>query len=71
MDYDLQHYDTIILKVRNSKIEEIRPVTRSSIRAINQGLTYLLKCHIVISHMVCSDYVKNAISLGVRVVREY
>lgn len=39
--YELQHYDTIILKVRNKTITEIRPVSNSSIRAINQALAYL------------------------------
>ena len=39
--YELQHYETIILKVRNREIKEIRPVSHSSIRAINQALEYL------------------------------
>ena len=39
--YELQHYETIILKVRNRNIVEIRPVSNSSIRAINQALEYL------------------------------
>ena len=39
--YELQHYETIILKVRNKEVVEIRPVSNSSIRAINQALEYL------------------------------
>ena len=39
--YELQHYETIILKVRNREVVEIRPVSNSSIRAINQALKYL------------------------------
>ena len=39
--YELQHYQTIILKVRNREVMEIRPVSQSSIRAINQALDYL------------------------------
>ena len=39
--YELQHYETIILKVRNREVVEIRPVSQSSIRAINQALEYL------------------------------
>jgi hypothetical protein len=39
--YTLQHYDTIILQVVNSEVLDIKPVSKSSIRAINQALRYL------------------------------
>jgi len=65
VNYDLQHYDTVILKVRNGEVILIKPCTRSSVRAINQALRY-----IGISES-CADIVKDKISKGETIDKSY
>ena len=64
-DYDLQHYRTIILKVRNHVVTDIKPCSQSSTRAINQALSYLG------FNDSCKDIVKRLESEGVTIDRSY
>jgi len=65
VNYDLQHYDTVILKVRNNEVVLIKPCSRSSVRAINQALRY-----IGISES-CQDIVKAKIKQGETIDKSY
>lgn len=53
--YELQHYETIILRVRDSKLEYLKPCSQSSIRAINQALSYIYSD----KGILCKDLVKQ------------
>ena len=63
--YYLQHYDTVILVVRNREVTLIKPCSHSSIRAINQALSYIG------INATCKDIVKDFTSKGLTIDKSY
>lgn len=65
INYDLIHYDTTIMKIRNNEVTEIKPCSHSSIRSINQVLEYLG------FNERCKDIVKDKLSKGETIDKSY
>jgi hypothetical protein len=64
-NYDLWHYTTVILRIRDGKVTLIKPCSDSSIRAINQCLAFLgFKA-------TCKDIVKDKLAKGETIDKSY
>jgi hypothetical protein len=64
-NYDLWHYTTVIMRIRDGQITVIKPCSRSSIRAINQTLMFLG------FKVSCQDIVKAKLKAGETIDKSY
>jgi len=64
-NYDLWHYTTKIMTIRDGQVTNIKPCSHSSVRAINQALIFLG------FKVKCSDIVKEFEEKGITIDKSY